>query len=162
MRNIITKLRQELRDPEYSEGYAESFLNSYIATQIKVIREQRHMTQADLASEIGTTQAGVSRLENVNYSSWSIRTLIKLARAFELRLPGEVISFRRECLERVKRSEDMGLGGIVNTPTTREGSILEYAFDVPKSNDVTSIDSHHAFLSSVESSDRKWLQAKEA
>jgi len=119
MKDIENSLRLELRDPEYSEGYAESFLNSYIATQIKVIREQRRMTQAELAGKIGTTQAGVSRVENVNYSSWNIRTLIKLARAFSVRLhvsfepygslPEEVVRFSRESLERVARNEDPGL-----------------------------------------------------
>jgi transcriptional regulator with XRE-family HTH domain len=117
--DIERALRTELRDPEYSEGYAESFLNAYVATQIKVIREQRVMTQAQLAATIGTTQAGISRIENVNYSSWSIRTLIKLARAFGVRLkvsfepfgtlPDEVMAFNRNALQRVKREEDPGL-----------------------------------------------------
>ncbi len=119
MNNIENSLRSQLRDPEYSEGYAESFLNSYIATQIKVIREQREMTQAELGECIGTTQAGVSRYENVNYSSWSIKTLIKLARAFDVRLkvsfepygtlPEEVVRFNRHSLERVKREDDPNL-----------------------------------------------------
>jgi transcriptional regulator with XRE-family HTH domain len=119
MRDIESALRTELRDPEYSEGYAESFLNSYIATQIKVIREQRTMTQAELGSHIGTTQAGVSRYENVNYSSWNIKTLIRLARAFHVRLkvsfepfgtlPEEAVRFDRKTLERVSREEDPGL-----------------------------------------------------
>jgi len=119
MRDIENALRTELRDPEYSEGYAESFLNAYVATQIKVIREQRKMTQAELASAIGTTQAGISRIENVNYSSWSTRTLVKLARVFGVRLkisfepfgtlPDEVLQFNRKALERVKREEDPGL-----------------------------------------------------
>ena len=112
-------LRTELRDPDYSEGYAESFLNSYIATQIKVIREQRKLTQAQLSREIGTTQAGISRIEDVNYSSWSVKTLIKLARAFHVRLkvsfepfgtlPSEVVRFDRDSLERVPREEDPNL-----------------------------------------------------
>ncbi|QNI31069.1 helix-turn-helix transcriptional regulator [Alloacidobacterium dinghuense] len=119
MRDIESALRSELRDPEYSEGYAESFLNTYIASQIKVIREQREMTQSDLGEAIGTTQAGVSRYENANYSSWNIRTLIKIARAFHLRLkvsfepfgtlPNEVVRFGRQSLERVPREEDLGL-----------------------------------------------------
>jgi transcriptional regulator with XRE-family HTH domain len=119
MRDIEHALRTELIDPEYSEGYSESFLNAYVATQIKVIREQRKWTQAELANEIGTTQTGISRIENVNYSSWSIRTLIKLARAFKVRLkvsfepygtlPGEVVRFNREFLERPKREDDPGL-----------------------------------------------------
>jgi transcriptional regulator with XRE-family HTH domain len=119
MRDIENSLRSDLRDREYSESYAESFLNAFIATQIKVIREQRAMTQADLGEKIGTTQAGISRLENVDYSSWSVRTLTKIARAFSVRLkvsfepfgtlPDEVIRFNRHHIERVAREEDAGL-----------------------------------------------------
>jgi ribosome-binding protein aMBF1 (putative translation factor) len=110
MSAISNALRTELRDQEYSEGYAESFLNSYVATQIKVIREQRGMKQADLAHEMGTTQTAISRIENVNYSSWNIRTLKKLARAFGVRLkvsfetygtlPEEVEGFGSDTLQR--------------------------------------------------------------
>jgi transcriptional regulator with XRE-family HTH domain len=119
MSDTSDSLRVELRDPEFSEGYAESFLNSYIATQIKVIREQRRMKQADLAREVGTTQTAISRIENVNYSSWNINTLKKLARAFRLRLmvsfetygtlPDEVGKFTQESLQRAERENDPGL-----------------------------------------------------
>jgi transcriptional regulator with XRE-family HTH domain len=110
------QLRAELLDQEYAQGYAESFLNAFVATQVKVIREQRGMTQSELAAAIGTTQAGISRIEDVNYSSWSIRTLTKLARAFDVRLrvsfepygslPEEVSRFNRTSLERVDRKND--------------------------------------------------------
>ena len=116
MTDIKKSLRKELLDKEYAQGYAESFFNAFLAAQIKILREQRGMTQAALAVAIGTTQTGISRFENVNYSSWSIRTLIKLARAFDVRLkvsfetfgslPDEVIHFQRENLERVEREKD--------------------------------------------------------
>jgi transcriptional regulator with XRE-family HTH domain len=119
MSAIVDALRAEFRDQEYSEGYAESFLNSYVATQIKVIREQRGMKQADLAREMGTTQTAISRIENVNYSSWNIKTLKRLARAFGVRLkvsfetygtlPQEVEGFGRGALQRAAREEDPGL-----------------------------------------------------
>jgi transcriptional regulator with XRE-family HTH domain len=119
--DIEYSLRRNLQDREYAEEYAQSFLNSYVATQIKVIREQRRMTQAELGNHIGTTQAGVSRYEDVNYSSWSLRTLMKLARAFDVRLrvsfepygtlPDEVIRFDRERLETVDRENDPGVTG---------------------------------------------------
>jgi transcriptional regulator with XRE-family HTH domain len=122
MSDIEVSLRKELCDAEYSEGYSESFVNTYIATQIKVIREQRKMTQAELAGLIGTTQAGVSRYENVNYSSWNVKTLTKLARAFGVwlkvsfepfgELPNEVVQFSRQSLERVKREDDPGLSAM--------------------------------------------------
>lgn len=132
--DIKDSLRRELRDREYAEGYAESFLNAFIATQIKVIREQRGMTQADLGKAIGTTQAGVSRIEDVNYSSWNIRTLAKLARAFDIRLrvsfetygtlPIEVVGFNRESLERVDRPNDPGLA---DQPSWRRQKMVNIA-----------------------------------
>jgi|ERR1700693_4080472 len=113
---IADALRRELTQPDYSEGYAESFLDSFIATQIKVLREERQLTQAKLAERIKTTQTVISRIENVNYSGWNIGTLKKLARAFELRLkvsfeefgtlPREVESFSRKTLKRLPRSMD--------------------------------------------------------
>ena len=116
---LQNSLRRELRDKGYAHEYAQSFLYSYVATQIKAIREQRRMTQSQLGDAIGTTQAGISRIENVDYSSWNIRTLLKLARAFDVRLrvsfepfgtlPSEVVAFNRTNLERVTREDDPGL-----------------------------------------------------
>lgn len=117
--DIEFALRNNLRDREYAEEYAQSFLNTFVATQIKVVREQRGMTQATLGNRIGTTQAGVSRYEDVNYSSWSLRTLMKIARAFDVRLrvsfepygtlPDEVVRLDRARLETVERKSDPGL-----------------------------------------------------
>jgi transcriptional regulator with XRE-family HTH domain len=113
---INETLRLDLRQAEFSEGYAESFQDAYVATQIKVLREQNEWTQSDLARELGTTQTAISRIENVNYSSWNISTLKKLARAFRVRLKvsfetygsliGDVDSFSREHLQRVPREVD--------------------------------------------------------
>jgi transcriptional regulator with XRE-family HTH domain len=111
-------LRQELidEDEEYRYAYAEDFLNTYIATQIKVLRDEREMKQEDLAQAIGTKQSGISRLENVNYSNWKTETLKKLARAFGVRLRisfetfGSLLSedaeFSREALKRPKFEDD--------------------------------------------------------
>ena len=116
MAAIGESLRNDLREPEFSEGYAESFLDAWIATQIKVLREQEELTQAQLASRIGTKQTVISRYENVNYSSWSLTTLKKLARAFRVRLRvsfetygsllDEIEHFDRDRLARVPRERD--------------------------------------------------------
>lgn len=79
-------LKDELRDPEYRYAYAEDFLNTWIATQIVAIREQRGLSQAQLGDLIGTKQPGVSRLEDVNHSTWKTDTLKKIARALGVRL----------------------------------------------------------------------------
>lgn len=73
-------------DPEAMYAYAEDFLNTVIASQIYVLREQRGMTQAELAAAIGTKQSGISRLEDINHSAWKTQTLAKIARALGVRL----------------------------------------------------------------------------
>src|SRR5437763_5211844 len=79
-------LIEEFKDEEYRYAYAEEHLNTTIALQIKVLREQRDMKQADLAAAIGTQQPGIARLENVNYSRWNTETLKRVARALGVRL----------------------------------------------------------------------------
>ena len=113
---IADSLRGELRQEEFSEGYAESFLDAYIATQIKVLREQNELTQSQLAERLGTTQTAISRIESVNYSGWNISTLKRLARAFNVRLKvsfetygsliRDVKEFNRDSLRRTPRSKD--------------------------------------------------------
>jgi len=120
MRHIVADnpLRDEFirEDEDYRYAYAEDFLNTYIATQIKVLRDQRQMKQEDLANAIGTKQSGISRLENVNYSNWKTDTLKKLARALGVRLRisfetfgsllDEDATFSRERLMRPKFEDD--------------------------------------------------------
>jgi transcriptional regulator with XRE-family HTH domain len=96
-------------EKSYRHAYADENLNLTIATQIKVLREQRHWNQDTLAQEARMTQPMISRYENVNYSSWSIKTLEKLAYAFDawldvrIRPFGELVAtvdeFSRESLQ---------------------------------------------------------------
>lgn len=116
MSELTEQLRQSFADEEYRNAYAESFLNSYVAAQIKVLREEYPLTQGELAIKIGTQQPGVARLENVNYSSWKVETLRKLARALNVRLkitfeewgtlPTEIEGFRRDTLVRAPFDRD--------------------------------------------------------
>ena len=87
------RLRENFADPNYRHGYVDAFFNTVLAAQIKALREREGLTQAQLAESIGTVQSGVSTLENVNYSRWSVRTLRKLARRFDLALVVKVASF---------------------------------------------------------------------
>lgn len=113
---LISQLRQSFSDEDYRNAYAESFLNSYVAAQIKVLREDYPMTQGELAEKIGTQQPGIARLENVNYSAWKVETLRKLARALNVRLkitfeewgtlPGEIEGFQKENLTRAPFQKD--------------------------------------------------------
>jgi transcriptional regulator with XRE-family HTH domain len=105
MSKCYNSLREDLiqtaADKEYRHAYAEENLNLSIATQIKILREQREMTQETLAEEAEMTQSMISRYENVNYSSWGLNTLRKLAKAFDVYLEVKFRSFR-EMIESVE------------------------------------------------------------
>src|SRR4030095_7270085 len=74
----------EFQDKETRHIYAENFLNTFIATQLKVLREDKEWTQARLAEETGMKQERISVLEDVNYESWTIKTLKRFAWAYDL------------------------------------------------------------------------------
>ena len=117
MNDFLNRIKQPFRDNDYRHTYADEFLNSFIATQIKILRQQRQWTQGKLADQAGMKQTRISVLEDVNYSSWSISTLRRLAKAFDLRLRVSFEEFNtiimdfealsRKSLERHPFTEDM-------------------------------------------------------
>lgn len=116
MSELIDKLRSEFQDEEYRHAYAEECLNTMVATQIKALREQRKMTQSALAEKSEMRQPRLSVMEDANYSSWSISTLKRLARAFDVALSVKFENFSdvildfeelsRENLERYSFKDD--------------------------------------------------------
>ncbi len=117
------RLIEALKDEDYRYAYDEEFADSRMATQIKVIREQReNMTQAQLAEKSDMRQSRISTLENVDYSAWSISTLRRLARALGVRLSfkfeswgellSEVESFSREALQCPDFEHDPAFAGV--------------------------------------------------
>jgi transcriptional regulator with XRE-family HTH domain len=93
MNELTKKWITEFQDKETRHIYADNFLNTWIATQLKVLREDREWTQSKLADESGMKQERISVLEDVDYESWTIKTLKRFARAFDLRLSIKFESF---------------------------------------------------------------------
>jgi transcriptional regulator with XRE-family HTH domain len=83
---FIEDLKGKLKDEETRYIYADSIVNAFVSAQINSLREDRELSQQQLAELIGTKQSGVSRLEKADYSTWKIETLRKLARVFGVRL----------------------------------------------------------------------------
>ena len=84
MSTIFDRMQQEFPDKETRHTYANGLVDSKLSTQLKVLREQRNWTQAQLAKKCGMQQARISVLEDVNYSSWSISTLRRMTKGFDL------------------------------------------------------------------------------
>lgn len=116
MEEIRESLADELKDPEARRDYADEFLSSYIALQIKTLRQQRGWSQAELAQRAGMKQSRISAMEQADYSAWNLRTLQRLAAAFDLafvagfesfgRMLDSMTSISRAGLERPSFEED--------------------------------------------------------
>jgi len=105
MSELLDTLRPEFQDKEYRDAYADECLDTMIATQIKVLREQRGMTQGQLAIATGMKQPRIPLLEDATYSNWSVNTLKRFAKAFDVALSVKFETFSKliEDFENVSR-----------------------------------------------------------
>ena len=88
----MDELTRNLTDKEYRHGFVESFYDTVIAAQIKALRKQKGWKQQELGEKTGTTQSGISMFEADDYSRWSVPTLRKFAREFDV---GLIVRFER-------------------------------------------------------------------
>ncbi len=76
-----TQLEDCLQDPEFSCAFHAEAEKLRIAVTIARMREEKGLTQKDLAKKIHTTQSVISRLESDHYENYSVKTLRKIAAA---------------------------------------------------------------------------------
>jgi transcriptional regulator with XRE-family HTH domain len=81
-----SELVRELTDKDFRNEYMMDQVRTYIAFQIRALREQRHWLQGDLAREADKTQSVISRLEDPDYGKLSLQTCLEIAIAFDLPL----------------------------------------------------------------------------
>jgi transcriptional regulator with XRE-family HTH domain len=86
-------LAKELSDPEVREHTVESQIKIGIPFQMRAMREHRGWTQETLADKLGTTQNTISRLENPKTGKPSVKTLLRIARAFDVGLLVRFVPF---------------------------------------------------------------------
>lgn len=81
------KLAEKIRtDRVFRARFFRAVAQETIASQIRYLRESRHMRQTDLAQDAGMKQSAISRLESADYSKWNFATLIRIADALDARL----------------------------------------------------------------------------
>jgi len=65
--SLPTHLFKLFHDLEYAKSFAKQQELSFLALQLRTIREFQGLSQADVATRMGTSQSAVSRMENVEY-----------------------------------------------------------------------------------------------
>ncbi|MES3108571.1 helix-turn-helix domain-containing protein [Sphingomonas aurantiaca] len=104
MRATVTeKFLNKFRRKAYREAFVENEVRTGLAYQVRVLREQRNLSQDQLAKLMGTTQSAVSRLEDSDYGRVSLSTLFQVAKALDVGLMAGFCGFA----EMVYRTRDV-------------------------------------------------------
>jgi len=91
VRRFKDRLKKDLRDPEFPKAFDEEEVYASLAIQIAKIRQKKNLTQKGLAKKLRTTQQNISRLEDIDNRSCSLRTLNKVAHVLGKRLKVELV-----------------------------------------------------------------------
>ena len=84
-RNASHILHRRIQDDHESQLQVQlATICAQIAEEVYDARRQRGMTQAALATLIGTSQSAIARVEDADYDGHSIKTIAKIAVALEL------------------------------------------------------------------------------
>ena len=76
---------------EFRKAYSEEVTRLRIAYKVVLLRKERHLSQAELARRMGTTQQTISRLEDPQNKEITVATLSKVALALRARLSVDFI-----------------------------------------------------------------------
>jgi transcriptional regulator with XRE-family HTH domain len=102
-KTIDDTIREELEDPEFRQGYAEAGEAWDLAIGLARLRQERGLTQAQLAEMVGTQQQNIARIENPAYSGHSLSLLRRIGRAL-----GMVVRVQFIPSEQALREEGLG------------------------------------------------------
>lgn len=91
MSDLDRMLAEEMKKPGFREGFEKELARARVAVRIAQIREEKGMTQKQLAKKLKTTQQAVSEIETFTHKNLSFYTLERLAAALGKRL---VVEFR--------------------------------------------------------------------
>jgi DNA-binding XRE family transcriptional regulator len=92
VRTFQSRLREDLKDPEFRAHYIEEKQALKLAMQIAEIREKKGLSQQQLAKLMGTSQQTISRIESGKYEGFTLKTLEKIAEATGMRVKIEFVA----------------------------------------------------------------------
>lgn len=91
----LSALMEKLKDKEYREAYVNAEIVNGLSYQIQAMRLARNWTQQELAELLDTKQSVISRLENPDNESFSIKMLESLASIFDTGLMVRFVPFSK-------------------------------------------------------------------
>ena len=92
VRTFQSRLREDIKDPEFKKHYEEEKQALTLAMKITELRENKGLSQQQLAQLMGTSQQAISRIESGKYEGFTLKTLEKIAEATGMRVKIEFVA----------------------------------------------------------------------
>jgi len=92
VRTFQIRLREDMKDPEFKKHYQEERQALKLAMKIAELRDQKGLSQQELAKLMGTSQQAISRIESGEYEGFTLKTLEKIAEATGMRIKIEFVA----------------------------------------------------------------------
>jgi transcriptional regulator with XRE-family HTH domain len=96
---VIATLTKRFFEKLARKGYRDAYVSENIAMllshQIRALREQRGWSQRKFAEELGSHASVVNRYEDPEYGKLTVKTLLDIAKAFDVGLIIRFVSFPR-------------------------------------------------------------------
>ena len=92
VRTFQSRLREDIKDPEFKAHYEEEKQALMLAIKIAELRENKGLSQQQLAKLMGTSQQAISRIESGKYEGFTLKTLEKIAGATGMKVKIEFVA----------------------------------------------------------------------
>ena len=92
VRTFQSRLREDMKDPEFKAHFQEERQALKLAMKIAELRENKGLSQQQLAKLMGTSQQAISRIESGEYEGFTLKTLEKIAEATGMRVKIEFVA----------------------------------------------------------------------
>ena len=92
VRTFQSRLREDIKDPEFKKHYQEERQALKLAMKIAELRDQKGLSQQELAKLMGTSQQAISRIESGEYEGFTLKTLEKIAETTGMRIKIEFVA----------------------------------------------------------------------
>jgi DNA-binding XRE family transcriptional regulator len=92
VRTFQSRLREDIKDPEFKTHYQEERQSLKLAIKIAELPEKKGLSQQQLAKLMGTSQQAISRIESGEYEGFTLKTLEKIAEATGMRVNIEFVA----------------------------------------------------------------------
>lgn len=125
MRDVQDRLTKEFSDAEYAHAYMSSHAVNTIAAQVYWTRKKRNWNQEELAERAGMAQERISKIEAGDFTSLTMKTLHKLAKALDVNLRVEFEPFSHAVFSVCNQTKaDFEMSDRVNSLSEMQNSLF--------------------------------------